>query len=283
MKFFKLLKYDLKNGFSLNIVKLLITVIFVLAFCMDFYLRKRGAYIMDESTPAGTFIDYLFSMFAGIKEYVPSMTDEFLIPVKWLLLHLFILYSTLYYPSRDLSSLGINILIRTKGRIIWWISKCLWNICYVLVVYLLIFISVIIFCLIMKEPISLNINPMFVNDLLEAESPYDTFSNQLVYIILLFPMFLSISLNLLQMTLSLLIKPLYSFGVMAVILLSSAYLFTPYLAGNYGMPIRSNHVVENGFTFSGGILLFLILIVGSFMIGCFYFRRYDILDMEENK
>ncbi|MBM7542281.1 hypothetical protein [Amphibacillus cookii] len=238
---------------------------------------------MDESTPAGTFIDYLFSMFAGIKEYVPSMTDEFLIPVKWLLLHLFILYSTLYYPSRDLSSLGINILIRTKGRIIWWISKCLWNICYVLVVYLLIFISVIIFCLIMKEPISLNINPMFVNDLLEAESPYDTFSNQLVYIILLFPMFLSISLNLLQMTLSLLIKPLYSFGVMAVILLSSAYLFTPYLAGNYGMPIRSNHVVENGFTFSGGILLFLILIVGSFMIGCFYFRRYDILDMEENK
>lgn len=280
MKFSKLLTYDLKNGFLLNIVNLLMTVIFVTAFCIDFYLHKSGAYMLDESIPSGTFMDYLFYMFAGIKEYTPSMTDEFLIPVKWLIIFLFILYSTLYYPYRDLSSLGLNILVRTQGRIAWWVSKCIWNICYVLVTYILIYLTVIVFCLVMQEPISLNITPMFINDLLGAESPYDTYSDRLVYMILLFPMFISIGLNLLQMTLVLFIKPLYSFGVIAVTLLSSAYLLSPYLPGNYAMPIRSHYVVENGVSFSGGLIMFLIIASVSFIVGSFYFRRYDILEEE---
>jgi len=280
VKFSKLLKYDLKNGFKLNLINLLIIIIFVSAFCIDFYLRKNSAYRLDDSIPPGTFIDYLFYIFAGIKEYIPSMTDEFLIPVKWLLLLLFILYSTLYYPYRDLSSLGLNVLLRTKGRTAWWISKCIWNICYVLVTYVLIFLTVIVFCLLMKEPISLDITPMFVNEILDATSPYDTFSIQLAYIILLLPLLMSIGLNLLQMTLVLFIKPLYSFGVIAVILLSSAYLFSPYLPGNYAMPIRSNHVVENGMSFSGGLIVFLIIFSVSFIVGSIYFRRYDILDEE---
>lgn len=283
MKFSKLVTYDLKNGFVLNLINLLLIILFVVAFCIDFYLRKNNAYILNESIPPGTFMDYLFFIFAGIREYTPSMTDEFIIPVKWLLLFLFILYSTLYYPSRDLSSLGLTILVRTKGRIAWWVSKCIWNISYVIAAYMLIFFTVLIFCFVMQEPISLAITPMFVNDLLGAESPYDTFSIQLAYVILLFPMLMSIGLNLLQMTLVLFIKPLYSFGAMAVILLSSAYLFTPYLPGNYAMPIRSRYVVENGLSLSGGLTMFWILISVSFIVGCFYFRRYDILDEEENR
>ncbi|WP_017473060.1 hypothetical protein [Amphibacillus jilinensis] len=278
MTFYKLLKYDVKNGFRLGLINLLIVALFALAFCIDFYLRKNGAYIFDASTPEGTFIDYLFYIFGGIKEYIPSRTDGFIFPVKWLLLHLFILYSTLYYPYRDLSSLGLNILVRTKGRMAWWLSKSLWNICYVLACYLVIFLTVFGFCLIMQEPISLNITPMFVNDLLEADSPFDIFSTQLVYIILFFPLFISLALNLLQMTFVLFIKPLYSFGVMAVILLASAYLLTPILPGNYAMPIRSEHVVENGVQVTDGVMMVLLLIAASFIAGCDYFRRYDILN-----
>jgi hypothetical protein len=80
------------------------------------------------------------------------------------------------------------------------------------------------------------------------------------------------------MTLVLFIKPLYSFGVMAVTLLASAYLLTPFLPGNYAMPIRSEHVVENGVQAGGGVMMVLILIAASFIAGCIYFRRYDILN-----
>src|SRR5699024_3132015 len=121
---------------------------------------------------------------------------------------------------------------------------------------------------------------MFVNEILDATSPYNTFSIQLAYIILLFPMLISIGLNLLQMTLVLFIKPLYSFGTIAVILLSSAYLLSPYLPGNYAMPIRSNDVVENGVSISGGLIMFLIIVLVAFIVGSLYFRRYDILDEE---
>lgn len=280
MRFTKLLNYDLKNGFLIGRIKLLIIVVLVLAYCFDFYLRKSNAYIFDEVMPQGTLIDYIFYIFAGEKEYIPSPTEPFIFPVKWLLFHLFIFYSTLYYPSRDLSSLGLNILIRTKGRIAWWISKSIWNVCYVLAMYLIVFLTVFVFCFIMGEPLSFSITSMFVNDIFNASSPYDTYSSMLVFSILLLPIIISIGLNLLQMTLALFIKPLYSFGVMAVILLASTYYLNPYFPGNYAMPIRSEYVVENGVTTGGGIIMSFILVAVSFIVGSLYFKRYDILDEE---
>ncbi|MBU5595009.1 hypothetical protein KQI76_07505 [Amphibacillus sp. MSJ-3] len=280
MKFFKLLKYDFKNGFQVGGLKLIIIILMTLAFCLDFYLRKNIVYMVDSVTPSGTWIDYLFSVFAGIKEYTPSITEEFIFPIKWLLIHLFILYSTLYYPYRDLSSLGLNVLVRTKGRLAWWLSKSIWNISYVLVCHIFIFLTIIIFCLAVNEPISLEITPMFVNDLLDAGSPFDTFPSYLASVILLMPIFISIVLNLVQMTLGLFIKPLYSFGMMTVILLTSAYFLNPFLIGNYAMPIRSEYVIENGLQATTGVMLSALIITLAFLIGSFYFKRYDILDEE---
>lgn len=280
MKFYKLLAYDMRNGFRSGLTKLFIISLLVSAFCIDFYMRKKSTYFFDPVTPSGTSIDYLFYIFAGIKEYIPSLNDEFIFPAKWLLLHLFILYSTLYYPDRDLSSIGLNILIRTKGRFSWWISKSIWNICYVTACYLVIFLTVYTFGLVINEPISLEITPMFVNDLLLAESTFDTFSSKLVPVIILLPLLVSISLNLLQMTCSLLIKPIYSFGLMGIILLASAYLMRSFFIGNYAMPIRSEYVVKNGLQMSTGVILSSVIIIFSFLIGVIYFKRYDILDEE---
>lgn len=280
MKFYKLLTYDLRNGFRLGMTKLFIVLLLVIAFCVDFYLQKRSVYFFDSVTPSGTWIDYLFYFLAGIKEYTPSLTDEFIFPAKWLLLHLFILYSTLYYPDRDLSSMGLNILVRTKGRVAWWVSKTIWNVCYVFACYLIIFLFVYLFGLVVNEPISLEITPMFINDLLRADSPFDTFSTNLVPIIILLPLLVSIALNLLQMTCSLFIKPIYSFGLMGVILLASSYIMHPLLIGNYAMPIRSEYIVENGFQALTGVILSGVIIGFSFIVGSIYFKRYDILNEE---
>jgi len=280
VNFYKLLKYDLKNGFRVGGLKLMIIILMTLAFCLDFYLRKDIVYMVDPLTPPGTWMDYLFYIFAGIKEYTPSITEEFIFPIKWILIHLFILYSTLYYPHRDLSSLGLNVLVRTKGRLAWWLSKSIWNISYVLTCYISIFLTIIIFCLVANEPISLEITPMFVNDLLDAGSPFDTFPSYLASIILLMPMFISIVLNLVQMTLGLFIKPLYSFGMMAVILLASAYFLNPFFIGNYAMPIRSEYVIENGLQATTGVMLSALIMTLAFLIGSFYFKRYDILAEE---
>lgn len=280
MKFTKLLKYDLKNGFLSGFIKFPIIVMLVVAYCFDFYLVKGSAYIFDETVPSGTVIDYLFYIFAGEKEYVPTLTEPFIFPVKWLLFHLFILYSTLYYPSRDLSSLGLNILVRTKGRVAWWISKCIWNVCYVLAMYMTVFLTVVVFCFMMGEPFTFNITEIFVNDILNAGSPFDTFSRKLIWSVVLLPIIISVGLNLLQMTAALCIKPLYSFGVLAIILLSSTYYLNAYLPGNYAMPIRSEYVVENGVTIGGGIIMALLIICMSIIIGSLYFKRYDILDEE---
>lgn len=280
MRFTKLLYYDFKNGFLIGWSKFLLLLVLIIAYCFDFYLRKSNAYIFDEIIPQATWIDYVFHVFAGEKEYVPSLTEPFVFPVKWLLFHLFILYSTLYYPSRDLSTLGLNILVRTKGRFSWWISKVSWNVCYVLALYIVTFTTVGMFCLIIGEPLSFNLTSMFINDIFNASSPYESYSNKLVSSILLLPLIISIGLNLVQMTLALFVKPLYSFGLMAVMLLASTYYLHSYLPGNYAMLIRSEHVVENGVTFFGGMITSVILIAIAVFVGSLYFKRYDILDMD---
>ncbi|SDZ68270.1 hypothetical protein SAMN05421736_13320 [Evansella caseinilytica] len=276
MRYFKLIKYDLKNGFQLGLIKLLIVALLAIIFCIDFYFRKSNVYFFNDHTPPGTFIDYLFYMLAGMRDEVSAPTEG----VKWLLLQLFILYSTLYYPHRDLSSLGLSILVRTKKRSAWWVSKSIWIICYTLGNYLVIFLTVFVFCLVMQEPISLNITSMFVRDILDVISPYDTFSPNLVYIIAFLPMIISIALNLFQMTLVLFIKPLYSFGVTAVIILASVYQLHPFLPSNYAMPIRSEYVIENGMQASDGIAMAICLLVISIIVGCLYFRHYDILNVD---
>ncbi len=208
-------------------MKLSVLIVIIIAFCFDFYLRKYNVYLLAEQIPSGTFVDYLLYIFAGMKEYLPTDEEGFIFPIRWSLLHLYIFYCTLHYPSKDLTSVGVNILLRTKGRTSWWLSKSIWNICYVLAVYLLIFLTVMLFCLVMKEPIHLDITAMFMNDILEAKSPYETFSTNLIWITLFFPLLFSIGMNLWQMTLTLFFKPLYSFGASAVILLASAYFFHP--------------------------------------------------------
>ena len=95
--------------------------------------------------------------------------------------------------------------------------------------------------------------------------------------ILVLPPLVMIAVNLMQMTLSLFVRPIYSYIITGVLLLASTYYQSPFLIGNYAMPIRSSRMVENGVNPIYGVLFSVGIAIISYLVGLLYFKRYDIL------
>lgn len=280
MKFYKLIRYDLRNGFFQNRFRLLAIILLVLASCMDFYLRKNLAYHFENLVPDGTFMDYTCFLLGGIPEFILGVDESFIFPVKWFLFHLLLLYGTLHYSSRDLFSCGITILPRSGNRVLWWLSKCIWNCCYVVMAYLTSFLAIFIFCAASGESLSLSVTPEYVNQLMGARSPFTEFPLQLTVLILFLPLFISIGNSLIQMLLTLFIKPMFSFGMLAAFLLCGAYLNCGLFWSTYAMPVRSKWIAETGFSFMQGMAVSILVAAAAILTGCIRFQRYSILDTD---
>lgn len=279
MRFFKLIKYDLKNGFSGVPVKLMLLCLIVVASCVELTVRKSIRY-MGQTIPESTLLDYACYLLGGIKIYIPSVVEGFQFPVKWFFLHMLVLYGTLNYPYRDLESLGSTILPKSGNRLSWWLSKCVWNMLHILLMYGVIFGVMLFYCLISKERCSLTAAPELVNDIMASGGYYESFPPEFALTVLLLPVLVSLSGSVLQMTLGLYLKPMFSFGVLAVLMLAASYLRLPVLPGSYGMAIRSKYVVEGGFEPMIGSLLMVGILSGAVLLGGIRFRKYDILSKE---
>lgn len=277
MRFTKLLKSDLRNGFYGKYVHFLVLIIMVTFSCTELHIRIRQHYSALESVPVSTYFDYVCYLMGGIKEYVVSPTEPFALPIKWLLLHAVLLYGTLYYPYRDLHSIGVSVLPRSGSRIRWWISKCIWMMTYQVCAYLVIFLTAGVFCLVSGGEFSLQVTPELLRDLSGIKLESEIISEQFALMMLFLPILVTISLNLLQMWLMLYIKPIFSFGISVTIMTSSAYLFSLFLIGTYAMPVRSIYIVKRGFTIGEGACACVVLAVLAFMGGIRKFKKYDVL------
>lgn len=280
MKFIKLLWFDVKNGLFKNKVLLLSALILSGAFFLDFDNNVRMANRSGFSI-SPSYADFFLYVYGGMKEYIPSPTNLFRFPIVWILWFVFLLFSTLNYPYNDLQSFGQQILVRTKGRFLWWVSKCGWNVLASGVFHGIIALAGLLLCLQTGVRLSGGVNTQLlqVNFQIDSEQLVSKAVSLPLFVFLL-PLLLSAGLNLLQMTLSLFLKPLFSFLAMAVLLVSSAYLLSPLVVGNYAMLVRSDRVISNGVSPAVGLAVSIALIAGSFLVGIVRFRYYDILNRE---
>lgn len=282
--FFKLLRYDLKNGFLSTYKRYMVSIV---AFCLMFvhfmvsvYNHNMGA--KPEVPLEGSLGNALLFCLGGMQKYPPGRTGAFELPVFWMFICMFTAYITLYYPFDDLEESGQNILIRSGGRQLWWLSKCLWNLTSVVVFFLLAWGIMVLGCLITGNSLSMEISPEMSKILVLDPDNYPSLPIHVIpQTFLLMPLTVA-AINLLQMTVSLFVKPLISFIITTAILLLSAYYTTPILIGNYSMPLRSDWMLVNGVNFTVGIVFSVVLILVSVMVGGVVFQRRDILKGEED-
>ncbi|MDR0917861.1 MAG: hypothetical protein LBM93_01210 [Oscillospiraceae bacterium] len=274
MKYIKIIIFDIKNGILKNKFFFCCVLIMPCIFCIDFLMKAKLHNISDYS-----FADFYMFIYGGMNEYIPSSQNMFRVPVLWVILFTTMFFGSLNYPYNDLFGYGKQILLRTKGRVLWWLSKCCWNVVYILLFHIIIIYIICIFVLIVRADFELDINvELLARNFLAEPMSLTSDSIRLQFLLFSSPILISVALNLLQMTISLFIKPIFSFLLMSVILISSSYLMSNSMLGNYGMIFRSNIVLKNGLNFEPGIYISLIIIVLSIIIGMFKFKKYDIIN-----
>ncbi len=271
MKFIKFFRYDLRCGILKSYYKYIILLILVTLAFLEF----RGAVTSFENYNF-SFGDSLLFIYGGVKETQVG-ADTFLIPHLWLLNHLLILYFTLNFMRRDLEHFGQQTIYRSGSRYLWWCSKCLWQVVSVACFYLFSGAFLLVLTAVTSGNLSTQISDFMPFIMNIGEKAKEVLDLNLQLEIMLMPMLMSIAVGLLQMTLCLFIKPIFSFIVSVVALISSAYYLNPFFVGNYAMAIRSEKLVSNGVDATVGVVFLVIIAVFSLLVGLLRFRKYDIL------
>ena len=280
MKIFKLIGYDIKQGFRENTGKLAVLMGITLFCCIDFWVYRSNCYY-GEIVPQGTYMDYLLYFLAGAKEYVPELDETFPFPARWFLLQSFLLYGGLSYSVRDMMGMGAVVLTKAETRWQWWLAKCAWNGLYIIGCYAIIYLVTWIWCVCVGEKLSFFVTASVMNEMLKISTLGDPCPVGLTVYILLIPLCTMVTLNILQLTLILFVPPVFGFASLEVLFVCSIYYCNGWFIGNYAMPLRSEYMKEQGFTMEQAMIVNVLLCCILVFVGGRRFQRYDILPKED--
>lgn len=88
------------------------------------------------------------------------------------------------------------------------------------------------------------------------------------------------ALSMLQMAVSVRLRPIFCYTLSLILLLASSYSVSPWLLGNYMMAQRHSAVLSNGTSDAAGLLYAALVLAGSVLLGYAAFRKKDIVNRE---
>ncbi len=274
MRYIKLLWFDIRRGLLGKPLLFTIPVVVSLIACFDLANRAEALNMYFNTG----FADFIIYIYGGMDIYTPDLGNPFRFLVRWSAVFLSAAFITLNYPYNDMHTYGQQILIRTKGRTEWWLSKCSWNIISVLVYHGMIFLTVISFCIFAELNVTGAVNKELLYTVFQTAAYHMTPGAAVwTFTMPLTPVFVSVGMNLMQMAAALFIKPVFGFLVTVFLMITSAYFTMPCFIGNYAMSMRLDVMITDGVNASAGILISAILAAAAIVIGIIRFNRYDII------
>lgn len=283
MKFYRIVCYDMRAGILREYKKYAAALVLFLFQCVSFLRQQPGLAALYHGDGI-TVGDYFYYVFAGMSPFTPNGTTAFRFPALWMLIMVLALFLVLYYPYYDLMGYGKQVLVYSRSRTGWWLSKCVWVTGSILLYFVLLWVVILGFSLVSHASLSLSVSPYMRGldpTLTLLPEEYLAAGDTLGWTLVGMPLAVAVTLGLVQMCLSLLIRPLYSFCGMIALLLASAYFLHPALPGNYAMALRSDYILPNGVSASTGAILCAGLSLLAIIVGAIVFSRYDILNKEE--
>lgn len=284
----KLIRYDIRQGFRYNSWKYAgALLMFLVLSLMFFAVVNMGQKHHDFTNGDLSVFDYLLYFMKGEKAYVPKWDTEFRIPALWMLFQLWLHFMLAAYPIQDIRSYGLQIFVRMEKRERWWLGKCAWNMATVVSYYGILFALAAVSGLMSGY----SFTPVLNQDVTAWFYSYQTDPMILtpgrVWILLvILPVLVSLTLGLIQMALSLLAGPFFSFLAIVIYLYLATYKTAPYLIGNFSMAFRSNWLSREGADIAGlecvtssqGIGICLALMIAAVLAGLVIIRRYELLE-----
>lgn len=269
---FQYICHDIRVGLFKEWRKYLFIVFLFSLICFQFLMIYRGYNSEDFSLGELTFGDYIFFCFKGMPEFNAKQYNN--LNLSWICIQLSLAYLVSFYPSKDINGYGQLMIIKSKKKIVWWISKFIWCVLTVLMFYVVAFITVFIFSILFGN-ISFFPQGNILTNFCDIYYVIDSNIIYLFFILLLN----SITISLLQMVISILIKPIIGLLFIIIMHIFTIFTYSEFVYGNQLMLIRSSEFITkrlNYFVIS--FVSSIILIAFSFIIGYLFFRRKDIIN-----
>ena len=284
MKFIKIFTSDIHNGIFKKCYLLILPAIMTVFICISCIARIH-AYANINDIPDFTYsaADMWLFVYGGMAQYTPTASEPFQFPAIWSAIFALSSLLVLNYPTKDLLGIGSHIIVSSGSRRKWWFSKILWCTLFTILYHLVIFVVVLISGIISHADLTLAIDSQLQHYIHELK-PYIHLMNvsHIPVSAIFLPVLISILFNLIQLTLQLFIKPSYSFLCTCIIMISSAYLMTPFLPYNYAMPLRYNWIYENGLKYMYGYPAVVLIVTMVILFGLYRFKNFDIIKKEDN-
>lgn len=221
-------------------------------------------------------MDYYCYVLGGPRFIPKGMLEIYQIPVMWLMIQIIIAYIVGYYAVTDLNKYGQQVLLRSTSRLKWWVSKIIWNMITVMLMYAIIFAITFITGYLsgaerkwkLTNDISVGVcNLNFVPQ-----------KRNMVFIFLfLMPVIISLALSIFQMVIALVTSPIIGFIASQSITFLGTIYTTKVIISNYAMLSHSRYTCYSEIEFLDGIIIGLGLLVISVIVGSIYFSYCDIL------
>lgn len=263
------ISYDIKEGIVRFIPLYALTGVFVLAFGWDARMH------LAEGVPAPSVLDLAVYMFQGMDEYVyVKGGPPFDIPISFLTLSFCFALFACYYAHREWKLRGTVYIPRYESKMYFWISKCIWCILQMILLYLMIF--VILWGIAAAGG---NISVLLSRETLACLKGLPLSENSMDYIKYIFGLglFTAIVLNQIQLTAQMLFSPVIGYILVIAVITSSAYFYRFYMPGNYYMLLRTALFREDGITLQQASLVLGILWIVLVLIGAVIVRKKDVL------
>lgn len=227
----------------------------------------------------GSWLGCMLFFFSGKKPVMVTWNlKKFEMPILWLFAMGGCLYMILDYFLEDLTQGGLQIIIRCRSRLTWFLSKCLWIFFSCCLYFLLAGVTAWI--------LSLSMGGSFFGDMeqleqiLSLEQCPNLSWRQGILATVISPILTLWALSMLQMTLCLIMKPVISFLTSTSLLALSTYIPSPWILGNGAMSLRScflGGTINPGEAGATAVLVLTLCII----MGTVLFRKMDILGREE--
>lgn len=284
MKFIKNLFFDIYNGIIKHYLLFLSPLVIAGVISMSCINRSRMCVASGNiASKKYSFGDIWFYIYGGMEKFVPKPGLIFKFPAIWIMVFAISALLVFSYPVKDMLGVGAHYLVCGGSRARWWFSKAIWNITATAIYHIIILFTILTCCAITKVSFDNGLNIGLLEFLYQFETEMNLyFRTSIPIAIFILPIFISIAMNLFQMTLTLFINPTYSFLINGIIMIASAYLVSPFMIYNYAMPLRYSWIYAEGFKYQYGYIVALAVAVISVMIGFIRFSRYDIIKKEDN-
>lgn len=284
MRFFNLFRYDLRRGrlFSpgrLFAVVSLFSFLF-LCFCVDvfqgFYFELKSFWEINSLSLS--FGDVLLGKTGGILPQ-NAQSQSFLFPTEWLAIQMLLCYFTLGYFREDFTRGGVQVIPRMGSKTVWWLSKCLWNICSVTLYYCLGYGTLLFLIVLTGKSPSFTLNSSVFEFYFSCPLPAANASQGELFLALcVLPWLTAVAVNLVQMALTIVLKPALAYLATGCWLVVGVYYAHAFVLPNYSLSVRSGAVGVYGFQSTLGIALCLGTGLLAVAAGLFGLRRKVMID-----